>query len=146
MLGTEELMLSSCAQEDCWESLGQQRSNQLVLKEINPEYSLKGLMLKLKFQFFGHLIANSQFIGKNPDDRKDWGQEEKGQQRMRWLGRITDSMNLSLSKLQEIVKDRDAWYAEGHGFTESQRDDLATDQQPLPKLWVNALSVNIIPA
>ena len=65
---------------------------------------------------------------------------------MRWLGRITDSMDMTLSKLQEIVKDSEACHAAGHGFTELQRDDLAADQQPPPKLWVNALNVNIIPA
>ena len=94
------------------------RWSQPILKEINPEYSLEGMMLKLKFQYFGHL--NSWLIGKDPDAGKDWGQEEKGQQRMRWWDDITDSMDMSLSKLQEILKDRGAWCVKIHRVTKSQ--------------------------
>ena len=92
------------------------RSNQLTLKEIYAEYSVEGLKLKLKLQYFGHLMRD-QLIGKYPD----WRQKEKGQQRIRWLDGITDSMDLSLSKLQETVGDRRARHAAVHRVTMSWR-------------------------
>ena len=89
------------------------RSNQSILKEISPECSLEGLMLKLKLQYFDHFMVakESWLIGKDPDARKDCRQEEKGQQRMRCLYGIIDSVHMSLSKVREIEKDREAWHA-----------------------------------
>ena len=95
------------------------RSNQSVLKEINPEYSLARLMLKLKLQYFGHLMQTADSLEKILMLGKIEGRRRRGQQKMRWLDGIIDSIHMSLGKLWEIVKDREAWHDAAHGFTKS---------------------------
>ena len=113
------------------------RSNRSILKEISPEYSLEGLMLKLKFQYFGHLIQRTNFLEKNLMLGKIEGRRRRGQQRVRWLDGITDLKGMSLNKFQELVMNRKAWHAVVHGVAKNQTWLSNWTELKLQNVWIS---------
>ena len=123
--------LQNVAEKDSWKTA--RRSNQSILREINPEHSLEGLMLKLKLQYFGHLMWTADSLEKIPDAGKDWGQKEKRASEDEMAGQITDAMNMNLGKFWEMVRDREAWRAAVYGIAKSwiQLGDWTTTSQQM---------------
>ena len=115
------------------------RSNQSILREINPKYSLEGLMLKLKIQYFGHLMRTDNSLEKSLMLGKSEGRGRRGRQRMRWLDGITDAMNMNLGKLQEIGRDREAWSAPVHGVAKTWHH-WVTEQQQMNNIIIIIIS------
>ena len=116
------------------------RYNQSILKEISPEYSLEGLMLKLKLQYFGHLMQRADSLEKTLMLGKIGGGRRRGRERMRWLDGITDSVDMNLSIFLEILKDREAWHAAVHGVTESD----VSESQNSNKGWLCDLAIPLL--